>query len=132
MTQTIVKTAEQLEIEKLQLLIAKQEAEQKKAWEEIVAKYGPNGSKAQRDLVMEKGLSYDEVAKKRFVYIRCSVCQEETKVYTSDLFQKDTCAAHAKERANQRRKAQLKGTKLDVDAAKARLAILMAKASGNV
>jgi len=134
MTQTIVKTAEQLEIEKLQLLIAKQEAEQKKAWEEIMAKYGPNGSKAQRDIIVEEGLQYDEVAKKRFVYIRCSVCQEKTKVYTSDLFQKDTCADHAKERANQRRKgkAQLKGTKLDVDAAKARLAILMAKASGNV
>lgn len=129
MTQTIVKTPQQIEIEKLQAFIAKTEAEQKKDFEEIVAKYGPNGSKAQRDIVMEKGLQYDEVAKKRFVYIRCSVCQVEEKTYTSDLWQKDTCKLHSKERANQRRKGktQLKGTKMDADAARARLLELMSK-----
>jgi len=124
------KTPAQVEIEKLQAFIAKTEAEQKKAFEEIVAKYGPNGSKAQRNIVMEEGLQYDEVAKKRFVYILCSVCEEKTKVYTSDLFQKDTCKLHSKERANQRRKGktQLKGVKMDADAAKARLAELLNKA----
>ena len=129
MTQAIVKSPKQLEIEKLQAFIAKQESEQKKAFEDIVARYGPNGSKAQRDIVMEKGLQYDEAAQKRFVYIRCSVCGVEEKTYTSDLWQKDTCKEHSKERQNQRRKgkAQLKGTKLDASAARARLAELMAK-----
>lgn len=117
------KTPQELaEIKQLERIVKKHE--DLKA--EIMAKYGPNGSKAQNDIQIDT-LTYDEAVRKNKVQVKCSQTQELFWSYTSDLFQ--TRGLHPKVReaarkaAKKEKKAAVKQT---ADAARARLAELQA------
>jgi len=93
---------------------------------EIMAKYGPNGSKAQNDIQIDT-LMYDETVRKNKVQVKCSETGELFWSYTSDLFQTRGLSPKVREAARKAAKKDKKAVmKQNVEEARARLAELQA------